>query len=144
MQLSSERSYTMSERVNVKVAVRARPLSKRELDRGCKECVVMDGTTTTVTDAAGQQKEFGFNKSYWTNTAQATVYEDLAHPIVTGAIDGFNGCLFAYGQTGSGKTHSMMGSGADKGIVPLMNSKLFDILKAKSANDKSEFLVTAA
>ena len=32
---------------------------------------------------------------------------------------GFNCCLFAYGQTGAGKSYSMIGYGANKGIIPM-------------------------
>lgn len=134
----------MGEQVNVRVAVRARPLSSKEKARGCKECVSMEGKTTTIVDEEGHSKQFGFDFCYWTDTKQSTVYEDLAHPIVAGAIDGFNGCLFAYGQTGSGKTHSMMGTGDDVGIVPLMNAQLFESLAKVSESSNSEFLVTAA
>jgi kinesin family protein 1 len=34
--------------------------------------------------------------------------------------------LFAYGQTGSGKSYSMVGYGADKGIIPLACAELFN------------------
>jgi len=33
--------------------------------------------------------------------------------------------LFAYGQTGSGKSYSMVGYGANKGIVPITCETLF-------------------
>lgn len=47
--------------------------------------------------------------------------------------------MFAYGQTGSGKSYSMVGYGANKGIVPITCETLFQrvelstdvILKAK-------------
>ena len=31
----------------------------------------------------------------------------------------FNGTVFAYGQTASGKTHTMQGTAAEPGIIPL-------------------------
>lgn len=134
----------MGEQVNVKVAVRARPLSSKEIERGCKECLSMVNDVTILCDESGVEKEFGFNYCYWTDVKQIQVYNDLADPIVKGALDGFNGCLFAYGQTGSGKTHSMMGSGSDEGIVPLMNQRIFEMLNTKQKENNSEFLVTAA
>ena len=39
---------------------------------------------------------------------------------------GYNVSLFAYGQTGSGKSYSMVGYGADKGIIPLACAELFN------------------
>lgn len=34
---------------------------------------------------------------------QLQVFERVARPVVTGALQGFNGTIFAYGQTGSGE-----------------------------------------
>ena len=36
-------------------------------------------------------------------------------PVVSQALDGFNGTIFAYGQTGSGKSWSMIGAENNKG-----------------------------
>jgi kinesin family protein 1 len=41
------------------------------------------------------------------------------------AWSGFNASLFAYGQTGSGKSWSVIGYGANKGIVPMFCEELF-------------------
>ena len=40
------------------------------------------------------------------------------------AWEGFNCSLFAYGQTGSGKSYSMVGYGANKGILHMMSELL--------------------
>lgn len=39
---------------------------------------------------------------------------------------GYNCCLFAYGQTGSGKSYSMLGYGANRGIIPMVCDNIFD------------------
>ena len=41
------------------------------------------------------------------------------------AWQGYNVSLFAYGQTGAGKSYSMVGYGADKGIIPCACHELF-------------------
>lgn len=41
------------------------------------------------------------------------------------AWNGFNASLFAYGQTGSGKSYSVVGYGANKGIVPIICEEIF-------------------
>uniref|UniRef100_A0A4W3KEC2 Kinesin-like protein n=1 Tax=Callorhinchus milii TaxID=7868 RepID=A0A4W3KEC2_CALMI len=46
------------------------------------------------------------------------VYQDLGTSVLSGAIKGYNVCLFAYGQTGSGKTYTMMGTPASIGLTP--------------------------
>lgn len=42
---------------------------------------------------------------------------------------GYNCCLFAYGQTGSGKSYSMLGYGANRGIIPMVCDNIFDKIK---------------
>lgn len=39
------------------------------------------------------------------------------------------GTVFAYGQTNSGKTHTMRGSAAEPGVIPLAVHGLFDIIQ---------------
>ena len=57
------------------------------------------------------------------------------------ALNGYNAALFAYGQTGSGKSYSITGYGANKGIVPIMCTKVFE--RAASMNKTTtEFQVT--
>ncbi len=49
------------------------------------------------------------------------VFERVARPVVTGAMEGYNGTIFAYGQTGSGKTFTITGGPEryeDRGIIP--------------------------
>jgi Tfp pilus assembly pilus retraction ATPase PilT len=53
-------------------------------------------------------RSFAFDFCYAAVVPQEALYADLGGPIVTKAIDGYNGTIFAYGQTGSGKTHTMM------------------------------------
>lgn len=45
------------------------------------------------------------------------------------AWEGYNASLFAYGQTGSGKSYSVVGYGANKGIVPMICEEIFTTAK---------------
>ncbi|XP_060684622.1 uncharacterized protein stard9, partial [Hemiscyllium ocellatum] len=56
---------------------------------------------------------------------QELVYQDLGTSVLSGAIEGYNVCLFAYGQTGSGKTYTMMGTPASVGLTPRICKGLF-------------------
>lgn len=56
---------------------------------------------------------------------QELVYNAVGKEILDNAWQGFNCCLFAYGQTGSGKSYSMIGYGANKGIVPIACEEIF-------------------
>eukprot|EP00047_Mylnosiga_fluctuans_P022630 m.123590 g.123590 ORF g.123590 m.123590 type:complete len:755 (-) comp9331_c1_seq1:130-2394(-) len=129
---------------NIKVAVRVRPFNQRELDCNSKLVVEMQGSTTLVHDpAGGAPKTFTFDYSYWSFDGftqdesgvcvpatpqyadQKRVFEDLGVGVVKNAFLGYNAALFAYGQTGSGKSYSMIGYGANKGIVPLTCEAMF-------------------
>jgi hypothetical protein len=50
---------------------------------------------------------------------QQHVFEQVGLEILANAWEGYHCCLFAYGQTGAGKSYSMVGYGANKGIVPI-------------------------
>ncbi|RLN67197.1 hypothetical protein BBJ29_006239 [Phytophthora kernoviae] len=139
----------MSTDVNVKVAVRCRPMSSRETQMGSRGIVqVVNGTTVVVNpsteettaptdtaDVSSEKKQFTFDFAYYMESTQAQVYGDIAQPLVDQALQGYNGTIFAYGQTGSGKTHTMMGSGDDHGIVPLMNADLFARINASDSDN---------
>ena len=56
---------------------------------------------------------------------QNFVFETLGKQILDNAWEGYHCCLFAYGQTGSGKSYSMVGYGANKGIVPISCEEIF-------------------
>ncbi|GAA6029561.1 hypothetical protein JCM8097_000938 [Rhodosporidiobolus ruineniae] len=129
---------------NIKVVVRCRPLNSRELARGAKGLVRMEGNNTyldppeanNVTSGRMTEKEtksFAFDKSYWSAcpksdpsyASQQTLFDDLGRDLLDHAFEGFNCTIFAYGQTGSGKSYSMMGYGEDRGIIPLICEDLF-------------------
>ncbi|KAK4688603.1 hypothetical protein P7C73_g1497, partial [Tremellales sp. Uapishka_1] len=139
---------------NIKVVVRCRPLNARELARGAKGLIQMEGDQTILNPpelsgaVSGRATEkrpqnFSFDKSYWSAgprdepqyASQQTLYEDLGEDLLDHSFEGFNTCIFAYGQTGSGKSYSMMGYGSDKGIIPLTTSELFRRVETRTANE---------
>ncbi|KAG6845825.1 hypothetical protein H0H87_002513 [Tephrocybe sp. NHM501043] len=140
---------------NIKVVVRCRPLNSRELARGAKPLIRMTGNQTIIdppevgsaqdSKRATERKQlaFSFDKSYWSAgprdepgyCSQQTLYDDLGKELLDHGFSGFNACILAYGQTGSGKSYSMMGYGADKGIIPLTCQELFDRVESKRAAD---------
>lgn len=61
----------------------------------------------------------------------------MGEGILNNAWEGYNATLFAYGQTGSGKSYSVVGYGANKGIVPITCEEIFkksEPLKASGKN----------
>ena len=130
--------------MSVKVAVRVRPFNTREKENNSVCCIEMNETQTTIKDELGQPKTFTFDHSFWSHdcyieqengylspddsgkyTDQKIVFETLGKQILDNAWEGYHCCLFAYGQTGSGKSYSMVGYGANKGIVPISCEEIF-------------------
>lgn len=66
-------------------------------------------------------------------TSQDVVYDCVAHNVVLGALDGYNGTIFAYGQTGSGKTYTLTGgeSYRERGVIPRAISTVFDEMRRR-------------
>ncbi|XP_014107350.1 PREDICTED: stAR-related lipid transfer protein 9 [Pseudopodoces humilis] len=129
---------------NVKVAVRVRPLSKRERAEGGRVIVEVDDKVAKVRnikvdsrlDSSWDMREktvaFSFDYCYWSvdpedpkYASQEMVFQDLGTSVLSGAFRGYNICLFAYGQTGSGKTYTMMGTPASIGLTPRICEGLF-------------------
>ncbi|KAI8339356.1 hypothetical protein BC941DRAFT_511726 [Chlamydoabsidia padenii] len=101
-----------------------------------------DQNSTNNTVGAGDDtKAFTFDRSFWSvnpkdpnYASQDDVYNDLGQELLDHAFHGYNCCIFAYGQTGSGKSYTMMGYGADKGIIPKTCAELF----SRIASDTNE------
>ncbi|XP_018763162.3 LOW QUALITY PROTEIN: stAR-related lipid transfer protein 9 [Serinus canaria] len=129
---------------NVKVAVRVRPLSKRERAEGGRVIVEVDDKVAKVRnikvdsrldsnwDSREKTVAFSFDYCYWSvdpedpkYASQEMVFQDLGTSVLSGAFRGYNICLLAYGQTGSGKTYTMMGTPASIGLTPRICEGLF-------------------
>jgi len=138
------------------VAVRLRPLSNKEKQKGEKSCCqVIDNKIVAITKAPrvgavlksemGSVNEYQFDEAFDDTISQEEVYKRTAKRIIPSVLEGFNVTVFAYGATGSGKTHTMMGSeridneratGAEGsnsicGIIPLTLIDIFTGLKEK-------------
>ncbi len=135
---------------NVRVAVRCRPLSKKELGNGETSIIDITSDKLVITDPSpnGEPHSFGFDLLFDSDSEQTSVWSAIGKPIMDKAFAGFNGTIFAYGQTGSGKTWSMQGLPSDdnlRGIIPRMNLSLFEhIDKCKQISPTTAFLVTVS
>ena len=90
----------------VVVAVRSRPLSSSEKNRGCEDILEFTDDTGTLTLAGDERYPrftYNFDYAYSPKFGQVDVYRDVGAPLLRKIMDGFNCTLFAYGQTGSGK-----------------------------------------
>ncbi|OON22728.1 kinesin motor domain protein, partial [Opisthorchis viverrini] len=79
----------------------------------------------------GKDSSFTFDYVFNINSAQDTIFNTLARPLIDGCLNGYNATILAYGQTGSGKTYTMgtgfdlTASNQDAGIIPRAVQYLF-------------------
>lgn len=98
----------------------AREPSRLAVDTATGRVVLGDAHSRTL----GDDRVFHFDAVHGMDDVNAKVFTVRARDLVLQALQGFNCTLFVYGQTGSGKTHTMTGSGADVGLVPLALSTI--------------------
>jgi len=138
-------SSTHSSVSQVRVAVRARPLSSAEQTRGGKEIVNLSSINRTVSLGTNETgKCFTFDSVYDSKLSQNDLYNDLSRPLLSSFLEGYNATILAYGQTGSGKTYTMgsedhHGDDFDpesKGLLPRFMEDIF--LSIKTINNQKE------
>ncbi|XP_054637391.1 kinesin-like protein KIF13A isoform X1 [Dunckerocampus dactyliophorus] len=141
----------------VKVAVRVRPMNRREIELNTKCVVDMEDNQTVLhpppsnskgDNSRKQPKVFAFDHCFWSMddsnvpkyAGQEVVFKCLGEGILENAFQGYNACIFAYGQTGSGKSFSMMGNGEQPGLIPRLCCSLFERVHI-DANEAHTFKV---
>ncbi|XP_018540354.1 kinesin-like protein KIF16B isoform X4 [Lates calcarifer] len=142
---------------SVRVAVRVRPMNRREKDLTAKCIIKMEGNKTSITNLkipdgiAGDSmrdrtKTFTYDFSYdssdcksSTFVSQEKVFRDLGSDVLKAAFEGYNACVFAYGQTGSGKSYTMMGNPGDAGLIPRICEGLFSRISESTRWDEASF-----
>ncbi|XP_039542676.1 kinesin-like protein KIF16B isoform X1 [Pimephales promelas] len=142
---------------SVRVAVRVRPMNRREKDLSAKCIIEMEGNKTTITNlkipdgvtgdsVRERAKTFTYDFSYDSSdskngsfVSQEKVFKDLGTDVLKAAFEGYNACIFAYGQTGSGKSHTMMGMPGDVGLIPRICEGLFSRISGMTRRDEASF-----
>ena len=132
----------------VRVAVRIRPLTSREINEGGK--VVVDSNAFNRTVSLSKRK-FTYDSVFHSTVAQLDLYKNVAPPLLDAFLGGYNATVIAYGQTGSGKTYTMgsesgvgvfeekLGNLSDNvGLIPRFTSHLFAALvERREASEKA-------
>ncbi|CAO2169816.1 unnamed protein product [Urochloa humidicola] len=126
---------------NVTVCVRFRPLSHKERKaNGDNVCFrKLDSESFVFKDEREEDVIFSFDKVFYEDAQQSDVYNFLAVPIVSDAINGINGTIITYGQTGAGKTYSMEGPSIlhcneqKTGLVQRVVDELFVCLRSSAS-----------
>ncbi|XP_052800422.1 kinesin-like protein KIF27 isoform X2 [Mya arenaria] len=122
---------TMQE-VNVRVAVRVRPLLPKEKVSGDEMCVKIIPTSKQL--ILGKDRAFTFDEVLSPKTTQDELYSICVEGLVKSIFEGYNATVFAYGQTGSGKTYTIGGGNVspvtedEDGIIPRAVRQMFDLM----------------
>ncbi|XP_052067157.1 kinesin-like protein KIF27 isoform X4 [Mytilus californianus] len=133
-------SMMSEQEVNVRVAVRVRPLLPKEKIAGEEMCVRIIPATNQL--VLGKDRAFTFDHVLSSKTTQDEVYKSCIDPLVNGIFEGYNATVFAYGQTGSGKTYTVgdgISSFTDEeyGIIPRALKAIFDNMQSNTTTEFS-------
>ncbi|KZS05819.1 Kinesin-like protein [Daphnia magna] len=90
---------------SVRVAVRIRPQSAREVIDMCRTCTTVTPSEPQV--ILGADKAFTYDYVFDMDCGQVHIYNTCVRHLIEGCLQGYNATVLAYGQTGSGKTYSM-------------------------------------
>ncbi|RPA75771.1 kinesin-domain-containing protein [Ascobolus immersus RN42] len=140
-----------SPETNINVVVRCRGRNEREIKENSSVVVSMPGgnkgkeVSLSSDPLALSNKTYTFDRAFGAEVDQATIYDEVAAPILEEMLSGYNCTIFAYGQTGTGKTYTMSGDMSDNfgtyadtaGIIPRSLYNLF----AKLEKEGAEFTV---
>lgn len=133
---------------SVKVVVRVRPLSRKEIQDGHEAVTIADEERGTITcnnpnsDDGDPPRSFTFDAVFGSTCTQRSIYDKCGASVVEAVLSGYNGTIFAYGQTGAGKTFTMEGAQNPpelRGIIPSAFQHIFD--RVAMAEDNQQFLV---
>ena len=127
------------------VAIRSRPLNKREKSQGhnsiwkcLPEC---ESITQTSIDGEPLSERnpgftyFSYDRVFSEEDTTEKVYDGIGRSIVEATLKGINGTIFAYGQTSSGKTFTMQGTDDKSGILQLAAQNIFEIISQNTSRD---------
>jgi kinesin family protein 2/24 len=131
------------------VAVRKRPLTKKELAKNEGDVVDIHSEDTLVVKEMRQKVDltkyieehtFTFDAVFSENEDNEAVYNTILQPLVASAFNKAKVTCFAYGQTGSGKTFTMMGS-IENGIPGLYLMAANDIFQILENPDYAHIII---
>ena len=134
------------------VAVRARPLSRDEAERGEFGIVrVLESRVVVVLDPQdydrnlqpnrSKEKKYAFDYVFDEDASQAEIFSGTTRGLINGVLVGFNASVFAYGATGAGKTYTMLGALDSPGVMVLTLNDLYRRMRSDPQYADSDFKV---
>ncbi|CAO3637995.1 unnamed protein product [Mucor hiemalis] len=138
MQLSKQQLVVAQSDLNqkIRVCVRKRPLSKKEIEKSEKDITPVATVRTVHVNEPKvkvdltkyiEQHTFNFDDVFDAEDTNDKIYERTAQPLVKYIFGGGKATCFAYGQTGSGKTYTMMDP--KHGLYILAAKDIFNMLQ---------------
>lgn len=130
----------------ITVAVRKRPLNKKEINKKEIDVITIPKKDTLIVHEPRTKvdltkyldnQNFRFDYAFDDSCSNELVYKYTARPLVCTIFEGGMATCFAYGQTGSGKTHTMGGEfqgknqDVSKGIYAMAARDVFSYLGSK-------------
>ncbi|XP_046971591.1 kinesin-like protein KIF18A [Vanessa cardui] len=124
---------------NVKLAIRVRPFTEKELKLDLYSVPVvsvLDENTITITNVkvntsgAGDSRkrvrryyvDYAFNSACATThpdyASQEKIFDTVGRQVLSTISRGRSACVLTYGQSATGKTHTMVGSAVQPGLIP--------------------------
>jgi Kinesin motor domain/SAM domain (Sterile alpha motif) len=123
---------------NVRVCVRKRPLSSKEVGSGDRDIISTSSSETLFVHEVKnrldlskyvESHEFSFDAVFGEKHTNMEVYVGTARPLVDAFFEGSRCTCFAYGQTGTGKTYTMEGRQGNPGLYLLAVNDVFHRLR---------------
>lgn len=153
--IRKERMETKSNKDNIHVYVRIRPLSSKEQVTSKSNCVRKSENEEgqIQLDSRPTPKTFNYDHVFNQDTSQQDIFQVVGQATANKFIEGYNCTIFAYGQTGAGKTYTMQGNSMDlacngqesqhRGLQPRVFDYIFDKQRTEllKENGGTEFLV---
>ena len=100
---------------NILVAIRCRPLTKKEKEVDDYKTVnILDDKVVVIIDPAAKankrtkEQKYAFDYAFGENTGQQEIFNKTTFFLMDGVLNGYNATVFAYGPTGAGKTYTML------------------------------------
>ena len=103
----------------IRVVVRKRPISRKELGKGEKDIAeILGGGRVLIHELKAkvdltkyvETMDFLFDDAFNESETNEVIYQRTVKHLVASVFEGGKATCFAYGQTGSGKTYTMMGA----------------------------------
>ncbi|KAI9205435.1 P-loop containing nucleoside triphosphate hydrolase protein, partial [Polychytrium aggregatum] len=136
---------------SVRVALRVRPITPKEILANSVDCIAYPGNSTVIVGAdsttiyghQAEKRPYTFDHVFPPSIGQDEVFKACVLDLIDRFLEGFNATILAYGQTGSGKTYRTMlwltVAGHSSGIVPRAIYEIYNRLEQTQARLADKF-----